>query len=71
MRWARKLVVRRVVLYLTISILGLSALTGVYCALANRHFLEVLGNLWIAFAFALVTAALTAVKDHRNDQEEL
>lgn len=69
MKWIRKLIVRRVALYLAITILGLSALTGAYCALANRPVLEVLANLWIAFAFALITAALTAVKDHRSEKE--
>ncbi|MGO3255732.1 hypothetical protein ACTXI4_08995 [Glutamicibacter ardleyensis] len=62
-----RIIAYRVTLYLGASIFGLGLLIGVYCLIAGRSPIAVIENLWIALVFALVTAVVTALCDHRDD----
>lgn len=59
---------QRVALYLGVAVIGLALLLGGYCLVSGRSLPDALGNLWIPVLVALVTVAVTALRDQREDE---
>lgn len=59
--------IKRVALYLAISVFGMALLLGVYCWISGRAPLEAIENLWIALVIALGTAVVTALRDQKDE----